>query len=106
MSGKEIARVVKHETLGGTYYIAQRLIEKGGIFTSRRMVWEDFAIYERTTANPGGFGYLSPYMRERDLFKNPATAERYCNEYVRCHADPDKVVKVWCYHDNEQTKPD
>jgi hypothetical protein len=99
MSGcDDICRIVTHETLAGTFYIAQRKMPTCGIpfFRSSGHKWESFVV---TTSdlrwkNELVFEEISYGERENVLFKDIKLAEIYCGHWIRTN-NTGVSVKVW-----------
>jgi hypothetical protein len=94
----DICRIVTHETLAGTFYIAQRKMPTCGIpfFRSSGHKWESFVV---TTSNLSWkkelvFEEISYGEREDVLFKDVRIAENYCKQWLRTN-NTGVSVKVW-----------
>lgn len=99
-NNNDICRVVKHETVDGTFYISQRKVWKCHIPLLRKSGyrWESFCIRNIndpvTNKNYSKFDKLDQSELDNRLFKDIKIAENYCSQWVRTN-NTGETVKVW-----------
>jgi len=93
MSEGQLCRIIKHEDVSGTYYIAQRRVWKTRWFSESGYEWESFCLKLDYYGNKSfNRVYIIEYTTKE--FKDISYAQAACNEWVRVN-NSGKVVKVW-----------
>lgn len=91
---KDIARVVRHETIHGTYFVAQRYVPKTYWFKKNDCVWEYFSIRKNDTYGNYYFQKLEIWDLEDNTFLDSSVAEYYCETWARVNSSG-KPIKIW-----------
>lgn len=93
----EVCRVVKRDTLYGTFYLPQRWVYKTRWFSPSGYEWEYFTYAEYYILNDltkefQKFSFIPQYTESR--WKDPTYAERVCKRYMEVEYG-DKTIKTW-----------
>lgn len=94
----EVCRVVKRDTLYGTFYLPQRRVYKTRWFRPSGYEWEYFTYEEYYILNElrktfQKFYFIPEHMSGSAL-KDPAYADRVCKRYMEVEYG-DKTIKTW-----------
>lgn len=90
LGDSSICRIIKHNEISGTYFIAQRKVWKKYWFKSGgEWVWKNFCVIGNSFSDLYDHDELC-----RNEFKDIAYAEYACTQWVRVN-NKNEVVKIW-----------